>query len=143
MIDSILSIVNKTCNVCQIELPIENFHKMSSSPDGKQYTCKSCKREKGIQYEKENSLLRRCQMLRRRYGITHDIYMEMEKKQLGKCKICHSNKRNGSKKWLDVDHCHKTGRVRGLLCNQCNQALGLLKDCPDRLIRIQEYLNDI
>ncbi|MFE5535310.1 endonuclease VII domain-containing protein [Streptomyces sp. NPDC056492] len=41
---------------------------------------------------------------------------------------------------VHVDHCHKTGRVRGVLCFNCNTGLGLLKDSPDRILRAAEYL---
>ena len=41
---------------------------------------------------------------------------------------------------LAVDHCHETGDVRGLLCAACNTALGLLKDDPDRIVKLLDYL---
>lgn len=61
----------------------------------------------------------------RNYGITLDHYNELLARQGGACAICHENKdvRN-----LAVDHCHETGKVRGILCQRCNRALGLLRD---------------
>lgn len=58
------------------------------------------------------------------FGITADEYHAMNEKQDGVCAIC---KKLGRRR-LGVDHCHATGKVRGLLCHSCNIALGLLKD---------------
>jgi len=60
----------------------------------------------------------------------------MYKKQHGKCAICRKKK----KKNLDVDHCHKSGQVRGLLCNSCNQALGYLNEDENIMRNAIEYL---
>lgn len=74
----------------------------------------------------------------RRYGITEDCYRTMLEEQGGVCAVCFASP---SGRRLDVDHCHDTGEVRGLLCNRCNQALGLLQDDEDRLRRAIEYIN--
>jgi hypothetical protein len=70
------------------------------------------------------------------YGITLEDYNSMFIKQGGKCAICFEMQ-EGS---LDVDHCHTTGKVRGLLCRKCNLAIGFIKDRKDLAIRISEYL---
>lgn len=64
----------------------------------------------------------------------------MFEEQAGCCKIC---KRHQSefKKRLDFDHCHETGKSRGLLCNQCNQALGLMKDNKENIKAMLEYVS--
>lgn len=80
----------------------------------------------------------------RRYGITHDEYYEMLNQQNGVCKICGSEDNNSercSSNKLFIDHCHSTGKVRGLLCHKCNQALGYFNDDTDRLQKAIEYLN--
>lgn len=76
--------------------------------------------------------------LKHRYGITEDDYHKMVEDQQCKCKIC------GSKpiKPLYVDHCHETKKVRGLLCHQCNVALGHMNDDPQRLEKAISYLNE-
>lgn len=63
------------------------------------------------------------------YGINLAVYNEMVSSQGGFCKICGSAEpgRKGSTR-LVVDHCHKTGKVRGLLCHLCNAGIGLLRD---------------
>jgi hypothetical protein len=83
--------------------------------------------------------------LKKKYGITLDDYMEMYESQQGKCKICGiegtvfaEKKRLSST--LVVDHCHKQGHVRHLLCMACNHGLGHFKDNPDLLDKAKAYL---
>jgi len=75
------------------------------------------------------------------YGITPEDYARMFKAQRGRCAICRS-KDSGqrSKRHLCVDHDHKTGKVRGLLCHRCNRGLGLLNDSLNCLGKATEYL---
>ena len=80
---------------------------------------------------------RRCNLLRGKYGIEPAEYDAILIKQGGGCAICGSI---ASRRYLHVDHCHKTGRVRGLLCNTCNIGLGHFKDDPERLSRAVVYL---
>lgn len=70
----------------------------------------------------------------RQYGLNEEDYNEMYDKQEGKCAICKQNLR------LVVDHCHDSGKIRGLLCNQCNIALGAMYDDVDRLLAAVLYL---
>lgn len=77
--------------------------------------------------------------LKRIHGITHEDYLTMLKKQQYKCLICkqdHSIFKDG----LVVDHCHATGKIRGLLCPFCNTGIGLLKENPTILRRAIHYL---
>lgn len=76
--------------------------------------------------------------IRRLYGITQEIYWKMVADQKGLCAVCRQS--NGKK--LDIDHDHKTGKVRGLLCGNCNRALGLFKDNPEFIKNAQYYLNE-
>ena len=62
----------------------------------------------------------------------------MLEQQDGKCAICKSEDSKGKR--FSVDHNHKTGEVRGLLCNPCNVAIGLLKDSPEVIDSAKEYL---
>lgn len=73
------------------------------------------------------------------YGISIDDYNEIFIKQDGCCRIC---KRHQSelKRKLSVDHNHETSEIRGLLCNKCNQAIGLLNDDPELLDSAKEYV---
>ena len=73
------------------------------------------------------------------YGLTPEQYDSMYQKQEGCCIICGEHQANLKRK-LSVDHCHKTGVVRGLLCGNCNVGIGNLKDDPALLFRAIEYL---
>jgi len=77
----------------------------------------------------------------RDYGITRDEYEAMVARQGGRCAICHENPRpvRGCIR-LHVDHDHVTGKVRGLLCQLCNLALGKFRDDPRRLMSAIHYL---
>lgn len=90
--------------------------------------------EKTRAYEKKRGWLRR-------YGLTPEKYEEMLLEQQGCCKIC---KRHGDefKKGLCIDHAHDSGKVRGLLCTNCNTALGLLKENKDLFQKAVEYLSE-
>lgn len=63
--------------------------------------------------------------MRRTYGITLATYEELLRQQNGGCAVCH---KKPQKRHLDIDHCHKSGKVRGLLCASCNTALGHLQE---------------
>jgi len=82
--------------------------------------------------------------LTRNYGITYGDYQRMLEEQGGRCKLCNGDgfvmDKNKHKLKLVVDHCHKTGAVRGLLCHNCNRGLGLFKDNHNTLQSAIEYL---
>lgn len=71
------------------------------------------------------------------YGITKDRFNEMHQKQDGKCDIC---KKNLKDKSTHIDHNHKSGKVRGLLCNKCNQAIGLMHESKSIIKNSLAYL---
>ena len=84
---------------------------------------------------------RRARDLRRRYGLTLDEYERMHQKQRGACAICGTSTCVTGKR-LAVDHCHVTGRIRGLLCSLCNNGIAKFNDDKVRLLRAVEYLRD-
>lgn len=71
------------------------------------------------------------------YGLTQDDINRMITEQKNECKICstHFSKLN-----MHIDHCHKTGKVRSLLCSKCNQAIGLIDESVERAEKIKQYL---
>jgi hypothetical protein len=85
--------------------------------------------------------LRRKNVLQR-YGLTPESYVALLQKQGCRCAICGADKPgNGvGDKNFDVDHCHETGKVRGLLCRKCNVTAGVLEKNRDRIALIEEYL---
>ena len=77
--------------------------------------------------------------LKRSYGLTLIQYNELFKAQNGLCLGCFKHQSQFNHR-LFVDHCHKTGKVRGLLCSSCNRALGGVHDVPETLRRLADYL---
>lgn len=79
--------------------------------------------------------------LKRHYGLSLEDYQQMLASQGGGCAICASpHSKRPKMPRLVVDHDHKTGKVRGLLCSPCNVALGMLGDNLDLLTKAREYL---
>lgn len=78
--------------------------------------------------------------MKRNYGLNFADYEARLSEQNGVCAICKSEPPKHHKKRLNIDHCHTTGRVRGLLCDACNRALGLFKDSPDLMHKAISYL---
>lgn len=78
------------------------------------------------------------------YGICGEDFRALIKAQEGRCAACGKGEtaigRTGKVRTLSIDHCHKTGRVRGLLCHKCNIALGCVDDNPQALRRLAAYL---
>lgn len=96
-------------------------------------------------YRREGANSIRDRFLLKKFGISLEQYNQMHSEQNGVCKICkqpETHKRNGVLKALAVDHCHKTGKVRGLLCCDCNTGIGKLKDSIDVLLSAVQYLKN-
>jgi hypothetical protein len=74
--------------------------------------------------------------LRSRYDLSHEEFERMFSDQGGRCKICRREAR------LCVDHCHESGKVRGLLCSGCNRGLGFFRDDSKALSNAVQYLAD-
>jgi hypothetical protein len=87
-------------------------------------TCKACR----ISQQRERTL-----------GVTDAQYWDMYHEQGGRCGICRTRLNSKRYKAFAVDHCHTTGKIRGLLCTQCNTGLGLFKDDPVRLEKAIEW----
>lgn len=113
--------------------------------------CARCMGRKGEKYaaskycgncthaiNKQRSADAHARALERRYGITREDYWDLYHYQGGTCYIC--RRATGKTKRLTVDHDHKTGQVRGLLCSVCNNILGHFRDDPTAAERIIEYL---
>ena len=83
--------------------------------------------------------VRKGEHLKCKYGISLNDYEQMLEEQNGCCAICKAHYTKFSK-LLAVDHCHKTGKIRGLLCINCNTALGKFKDNPFVLQTAIDYL---
>ena len=131
----------KICNLCNKEKQIEDFVKRSNRASGRQPYCKDCHNKKTR--DKYDSKVMKDYDLMRAYGLNLKQYEELFLQQNGCCKICKkhiSELNNKHKKSLCVDHCHKTNKIRGLLCDKCNRGIGLLNDDIDILKNAVEYL---
>jgi len=146
----------KTCTKCKTEKPIEDFTRDKSRRDGRFPQCKVCKAGVDQKQYAKNASKRKalskihydnnkdahaCRTLQRKYGISLEEYEELHKKQDGQCRICDTTAEENGRR-LAVDHNHKTGEVRGLLCDQCNVGLGKFKDSPTRLRAALNYLEE-
>ena len=96
--------------------------------------------ERNLESRKETVKKSKYTHIKRIYGLSKEQFFEMMKNQNDCCAICFVHKEEQFYKTLAIDHCHKTGRVRGLLCSNCNTALGLFKDNKDSLQRAIQYL---
>lgn len=96
-----------------------------------------------LRYKAENPSKVRDAALRATFGIGIDRYEEMHVAQDGKCAICGNGEtitRHGKVRLLAVDHCHTTGKVRQLLCGNCNPMLGYARDDAEVLRKASEYI---
>lgn len=91
-----------------------------------------------IDYRKKNPSENRKNKCRS-FGITIEIYNNLLNKQKGVCAICNNKCKSGHS--LSIDHCHITGKVRGLLCKNCNSGIGFLNDDKVLLKNAIKYLS--
>lgn len=129
----------KYCTKCNNEYPAtsEYFYSRQGGKLRLQSHCKSCVKQGMLKYDKpkQDPVYSRNRHLMVSYGITLEDYNNLLESQNNCCAIC----KDGDKK-LVVDHCHATGRIRGLLCHHCNVALGMFKDNKAILQEAMEYL---
>ncbi|MFA5053580.1 MAG: endonuclease VII domain-containing protein [Parcubacteria group bacterium] len=90
-------------------------------------------------WQEANPEKRKSQRLRA-FGITYAEFSQLMERQLNRCAICGAEKTQDGRMFPVVDHCHQTGKVRGLLCMNCNQGLGKFKDDPAILRSAADYL---
>lgn len=119
----------KFCNKCREEKTLVEFPKNKKRPNEAASTCKEC-----VKPWRANSSRKRAL---KKFGLTIDEYERNLERQDGVCAIC---KRVEVDKRLAVDHCHETGKVRGLLCMRCNTAIGNL-NTVQLLEAAKEYVN--
>lgn len=115
--------MSKPCKTCGV-----NFERLDKKGRSAGRECNSCLYE-----------ARWMRNIELKYGITKEDYLKMREDQNDCCAICgiHESKLD---KRLHTDHCHTTGKVRGLLCNKCNTSLGQFESDPGLLLVAYEYL---
>lgn len=152
-----------TCTKCKEEKDSSLFHNYNKKKNGFTSQCKDCRNEaRKEQYWKNPEQSRkkvddyrkhlrqtdphklfisaRKTNLKKCYGITIEQYQLILESQDLKCAVCNKEHQELEKKRLVVDHCHTTNKVRGLLCNNCNTALGLLKENVQVVDKLKDYI---
>lgn len=140
--------MKKQCQLCKLTKDTSHFHKSKSNKDGYGSYCKPCKYEANKKSDSKRLSENRIRFLEQRknwhlkqtYGITLDHYKKLLKKQDYKCAICNKPEAEEIYRRLAVDHCHDTLKIRGLLCQRCNRAIGLFKNNADNLRAAIVYL---
>lgn len=153
--------MNKQCSQCFETKPLDDFSPNPLGKQGRHPRCKKCSNENAREHrrkraEREGRVVRpqalteeerterkrvskRKAHLKWKYGITPEQYDKMLATQGGVCAICMKDGSDSRGYSMHVDHCHDTGKVRGLLCHRCNTALGNLGS-PELLIAALRYL---
>lgn len=134
----------KQCTKCKKHKPLGGFDKHKRSKDGFQWWCKDCAKEYKRHWEKTTpkgiaTAKRKQHPNAIRRGANMAKYNALLSAQKGRCAICNRHISN-FKRQFAVDHCHKTGKVRSLLCANCNLALGHVGDSIVRLKTMIKYL---
>lgn len=134
----------KACIRCLKVKPASSYLPSNHTLDGYAQRCTQCRGDLAVALKdrrravKRDTERMRAAKLRREYGLTEQAFLEMRVDQHDACAICREP--FDARKAICVDHCHDSGNVRGLLCHQCNTAIGFLKDNPTVCRMAAEYL---
>ena len=145
----------KTCSICGITKPLDQFHRHKQSRDGKKSDCAACciaaahawnqkhpeyRRKKATEYRTRHpDRVADCNLMAR-LGVPRGTYAKMLAAQDGKCAICSATEPGARIKRFHMDHDATTGVVRGLLCHLCNVGIGGLRHDPQILSAAIKYL---
>jgi hypothetical protein len=154
----------KACNTNKIE---DSFYKDKSKQDGLTFYCKLCYKLRQRAYSKERmteeqrqknnarsklhrelnpervrNLIKKAYYLKN-YGITYEQFLAMYEASGKKCSICdkvviHLGRNIHNRAVLD--HCHKTGKIRNILCHMCNASIGLMREDKELIMKVYKYL---
>lgn len=133
--------MTKVCKHCGDEKDEVDFYSFFDKWANKSYTstrCKPCHQS----YKKSNpntAKNRKAEKLKLRYGLTYDQWEQLREVENYACMICGITEDDMGKK-LDVDHCHVSGKFRGVVCNPCNNVLGHARDNVEILQAAISYL---
>lgn len=130
----------KKCTTCNIEKALHEYSRSSTGKYGRASQCKSCNKKYRAEWlATKEPHYRKSEALKRIYNIDYAEYLRLLDGQDHKCAICRKPS-SEFKKGLSVDHCHSTGKIRGLLCGTCNRWLvGALQE-PSLLRSAADYL---
>jgi len=132
----------QTCLRCKEEKPLTEFQRESTRKSGYRGRCKSCEAETrkvpSTSYDTPQKAWRR--HIKAKFGITEDVYHELYANQNGRCAICGTEDPSSKHGFFSIDHCHTTGKIRGLLCQHCNKGLGMFRESAKSLQEAVAYL---
>ena len=136
----------KICPQCLVNLPVTCYYKNNQSTNNIMSWCKDCCKRLRPQnkdyfkkYYQENKIKRRASDRKRRYKVSEKEFQKQFFSQGSCCAICKTTD-SGKQHWC-VDHDHKTGIFRAVLCTSCNSMLGYAKDNSDTLKRAAAYID--
>ena len=127
---------HKYCPGCKTIKAVTAFWKAANRSDGLNWRCISCSKIGNTVRAKYIATYR----LMKQYGITKEEFEELLINQNHCCAICNNPFGKTQRTGPQIDHDHKTGLVRGILCYNCNLGLGHLKDNPENLLKAALYL---
>ena len=117
------------CSECEEEKPADTEHFRFYSNGYLSGRCRECEKPQIRRYH-----------LRQKFDVDSELYELLYREQGGICAVCGSTNPGKGRKYFSIDHDHKTDRIRGLLCNTCNVAIGALRDDIDLLRAAIAYL---
>lgn len=129
----------KTCIKCNEIKDLDKFGRHPHAKNGRTNTCRDCKLSYSKRWNKDNAERNWIHAIKNRYGLSLEEWNGLFEKQSGCCAICDKHQSELDCR-LVVDHCHSSGFVRGLLCRNCNSAIGMLEERPEILDKAKSYL---
>ena len=133
----------RTCTKCLILKPKEEFYKDKCKINGYSSYCKACSKNQWKEFKTNNPRISRTRNLKNLYKMSDADYNKMLIDQDNKCKICMSSDTGKRHKHFHVDHCHISGKIRGLLCHKCNTGIGLLQTNVKVLQNAIKYITNL
>jgi hypothetical protein len=133
----------RVCNRCGMKKDLKNFYKSSKNIVGLSWECRDCLRKRKIDSEGHYKTNKRKAFLayrKRIFGLSEQDLSDLFISQRGACKICRVAFIIDD---YHIDHCHKSGKVRGLLCRRCNTGIGFFDDDTTLLESAIKYLKGV
>jgi hypothetical protein len=135
----------RKCRECSLvaytESDLALFRKRKTHKYGREQLCKKCDSKASAEYAEKNKQQRQNYYYTKNYGISLEEVNILLEEQNYRCAICGTDGEENLR-GLHIDHSHKTGNVRGILCHKCNTALGLFQDDVDVMFKAIKYLGE-
>lgn len=148
----------KACSKCRVVLPVDAYTRRPEGALGRVSACTPCRTKASTAYYRAKRALnpkptrakprtpatRFASHIKMTYGLSVEEWAAMYNAQDRRCKVCKAflGLDKPGRGGPAVDHCHKTGRIRGILCFPCNSAIGHARDCPKILAAMIAYVQE-